>query len=91
MKSVDVSSKKKGRCGRKQKWDAEKLKEAESILVCDQQTLDRFAICIGITKTSLWRLLQDGKLKATFQCLEANVHQEKQDGATKFLLILSQK
>jgi hypothetical protein len=62
-KSLDVSSKKKGKCGRKRKWDEEKLKEVKNIPLYDRQTLDRFAFCIGIPKTFLWRLLKDGQLK----------------------------
>ena len=62
-KSLDVSSKKKGKCGRKRKWGKEKLEEVRSITLCDRQTLDRFAFCIGVPKTSMWRLLQDRQLK----------------------------
>jgi len=62
-KSLDVSSKKKGKCGRKQKWDKEKLKEVKNIPLYNQQTLDQFAFCVGNPNTSLWRLLKDGKLK----------------------------
>ena len=36
-KSLDVSSKKKGRCGRKRKWDEEKLKKVKNISLHERQ------------------------------------------------------
>ena len=90
-KSLDVSSKKKGKCGRKQKWDKEKLKEVKNIPLYNQQTLDQFAFCIGIPKTSPLSAFAGWEIKASFQYLKAIACQEKQDGATAFLLFLSQK
>lgn len=62
-KSCDVSSKKKGNCGRKKKWEPESLQDMVSIPLHDRQTLDRLSVCVGIAKTSLWRLLQNGDIK----------------------------
>lgn len=62
-KSCDVSSKKKGNCGRKKKWEPESLQDMASIPLHDRQTLGRLSVCVGIAKTSLWRLLQNGDIK----------------------------
>ncbi len=52
--ACDVSSKKKGNCGRKKKWGPENLQAMATIPLHDRQTLDRLSVCVGIAKTSLW-------------------------------------
>ena len=84
-KSVDVSSRKKGRCGRKSKW-ADKISHVSQIPLHDRQTLDRFSYVVGIPKTSLWRLLKNGHLKRHTSSLKPLLTDSNKEERVKFCL-----
>lgn len=61
-KKVDLSSRKKGRCGRKRKYETADLAKMSEIPFSQRTTLRSLGCALEIPVTSLWRLLKSGEI-----------------------------